>query len=96
MMTASRQHNGGVDNVGRPGLPAKYSGSPGPGVAQWLHKDVTSVQEPSQSCLAPTASPDLAYDTGRHNDTPMLLARHLDDRGRLPVIPFNGYQGSSI
>jgi hypothetical protein len=46
--------------------------------------------------LAPAASPDLAYDTGRHNDTPMLLARHLDDRGRLPVIPFKGYQGSSI
>jgi hypothetical protein len=96
MMTASRQHNRGVDHVGRSGLPAKYSRRPSPGVAQWLHKDVASVQEPSQSCLAPTASPDLAYHTGRYNDAPVLLPRHLDDRGRLPVIPFKGYQGSSI
>jgi hypothetical protein len=96
MMTASRQHNRGVDHIGRPGIPAKYSRSPGAGIAQWLHKDLTSVQEPSQSCLAPTASPDLAYYAGRHNDAPVILAGHLDDRGRLPVSPFDRYQGSSI
>jgi hypothetical protein len=61
MMTASHQHNRDVDHVCRPGLPAKCSRGPGPGVAQWLHKDVTSVQEPSQSCLAPTAPTDRIF-----------------------------------
>ena len=93
MMTASRQHDRGVDHVGRPGLPAKYSCSPGPGVAQWLHKDVTSVEEPSQPCLAPAASPDLAYHSGRHNDAPVLLPRHLDDRRPSPGQPVRRLSG---
>lgn len=92
----SATHHGGIDHVRGTSHPQELAGLPGTTVVKRHNLAAVAREQPCQSGLESTVSPDLGQHADGNGQQPTVVDDALDQGDRLPLVSLIGDQSSGV